>query len=478
MLAALARAPFVGAGMSPDEGGYAYVAREWARGARLYADVWIDRPQGLISVYRSVIAVADHPWGFRLTALLVGVCVTLLVGAIGWLLRGPATGVAAAAIYAIVGAGPPVEGFTLNGELAASLPAAAAVAAILVRWRRGGRRWLAVAGVLGGSAMLMKQGGFDGLLAAAALVCAVGPSWRERARSVGTIAAGAAVPLAVAAIHALSVGFGSYWDDVVAFRASSEFHDGSRSYFFNASWHNAQHDVLALAVVAAIGLAAVAWKRTERVVVCTWLAAALVAFNVGGLFWAHYYVQLLPPLALLAGIGATAFRSRAIAVVLVCAAVAPVAVMMAGIAAKADGYRVRYEKTYWLDRQVAAFLRAHSSPRDSIYALDSRADLYYLADRGTRYPYIWHHSPVLTPNGRARLRRYLAGPERPRFVVVYRNPAHFDRSGALARVVERGYALVWKPKYGIRVLVRRGRAPGGGGRPARPLIPLDRLGSS
>jgi 4-amino-4-deoxy-L-arabinose transferase-like glycosyltransferase len=453
-LAALARAPFVGAGLGPDEGGYAYVAREWARGVRLYEGIWIDRPQGLLSVYRGVVTIADHPWAFRVTALLVGVAITLLVGAIAWMLRGPLTGVAAAAIYAIVGTGPRLEGFTLNGELLAALPAAAAVACAVAWWRRGGGGgWLVAAGLFGGTAITMKQGGFDGLVAAAALASAVPPSWRARARSILLVAAGAFVPIGAILLHGLSVGFKTYWNDIVAFRASSQFHDGTRSYFFNVSFPYAKHDVLALAVVALIGVVAVARRRTERVVVLAWLAAGIAAFNIGGLFWPHYYVQLVPVLAVLAGIGATSFRSRPLLVVLCCAAVAPVAVSLVRIAAGAE--RIRYEKSYNQDREVAAFVRANSRPSDTIYALDSRADLYYLADRRTTFPYLWHHSPLLTPTGLALLRLHLTGPERPRIVVVYRDPTHFDRTGVTSLALRRGYRLVWKPRSGIRVYVRR-----------------------
>jgi hypothetical protein len=299
----------------------------------------------------------------------------------------------------------------------------------------------------------MKQGGFDGLVACVALACAASASWRARARSTLLIAAGALIPIGAALIHGLSVGFSTYWNDIVAFRASSEFHDGSRSYFFNASFPYAKQDVLAVAVVALFGIVAVARRRTERVVVLAWLLAGLLAFNIGGLFWPHYYVQLLPPLALLAGIGATSFRSRPIAVVLCCAAAAPVVVSVVKVAVNAEP--ARYEKLYKQDRALAAFVRANSSPSDTIYALDSRADLYYLADRRTRFPYLWHHSPLLTPNGMALLRLHLTGPSRPRIVAVYRNPLHFDPSGLVSIALRRGYRLAWKPKTGIRVYVRR-----------------------
>ena len=49
---------------------------------------------------------------------------------------------AAAGLYAVIGVGPHIEGFTFNGELAAALPATAAVTAALW-WRRSGqKRWL------------------------------------------------------------------------------------------------------------------------------------------------------------------------------------------------------------------------------------------------------------------------------------------------------------------------------------------------
>ena len=44
--------PFLTTPLSVDEGGYGYVARWWASGADLYGDVWVDRPQGLLLLYR------------------------------------------------------------------------------------------------------------------------------------------------------------------------------------------------------------------------------------------------------------------------------------------------------------------------------------------------------------------------------------------------------------------------------------------
>ena len=461
VLAALARVPYLTVGVGPDEGGYAYVARQWARGLTLYRDVWIDRPQGLLSIYRVIYELSGHLWAFRLGALLIGVGVTLVVGAIAWMLRGPWTGVAAALIYAVVGVGPHIEGFTLNGELAAALPSAGAVACAIA-WRKSGRRpWLAAAGALGATAILMKQGGFDGLAAAAALAFALRGPLVERAKALGLVAAGAMVPIGAALIHALTVGFGKYWTDVVSFRAGHELRDSTlvgRFGGFKGTFPKAEADLWALAVVALIGLVVVARRRTDRVVVLAWLLAAFVAFNLGGLYWTHYYVQLLPPLVVLAALGASAFRWRIVAIGLTCLALAPVGETLIHVATttgEAHDATITFSGSFEVDERIAAWVKQNTTPKDPIYALDSRATLYYLANRVTRYPYIWHHSPLLTPSGMKLLRKMLAGPDRPRIVVLYRNPRELDKSQRLAAILTRYYREVWRPVKGIRVLVRR-----------------------
>src|SRR5215831_11381495 len=50
------RIPFLGAPLTADEGGYAEVARLWARGHGLYGSNWVDRPQGLLVVFRVLLS--------------------------------------------------------------------------------------------------------------------------------------------------------------------------------------------------------------------------------------------------------------------------------------------------------------------------------------------------------------------------------------------------------------------------------------
>src|SRR5437762_9805781 len=123
-LAVLVRLPFWKAPLTADEGGYAEVARLWSQGATLYRGAWVDRPQGLVVVFRALHLVGSSPLGMRVAAAVVAalvVAATMLLTL--RLARGRITAVTAGLLAATVGGSPFIESFTLSGELLASLPA-------------------------------------------------------------------------------------------------------------------------------------------------------------------------------------------------------------------------------------------------------------------------------------------------------------------------------------------------------------------
>jgi 4-amino-4-deoxy-L-arabinose transferase-like glycosyltransferase len=432
-------------GLGPDEGGYAYVAQQWAGGAHLYGPgAWVDRPQGLMLAYRFLLTLGHGPWAIRLGAVVFGAAITLLIGTIGLMLKGPWTGAAAAAIYAVVGVGPHVQGFTFNGEIAAALPATAAIAAALA-WRRDRRlAWLLLAGLAAGTGPLMKQSGFDGLLVAAGVV--VSASGRGRWRSLGVFAGASLVPLAASALHGLSVGWSNYWFAVAGYKLSAG--SGADQGFAHrlgplaTSWLGAKRDLELLVLVALAGVAFTLLRKPRLWLPTGWLLASFAGFNSASLYWPHYYVQLIAPLALLAGIAATSVPGRTFGLLLAAAAVAqvlPFLVRLDRMPRLQQEAVVPYFRQYADDELVARAVRASSSPRDRIYALDSEADLYFLASRRSAFPYLWAHPLEEIPGAIGRLRALLAGRDRPRLVVVYRKPGVVDPSGALGRILRDDY---------------------------------------
>src|SRR5438034_1154401 len=232
-LAVLVRLPFWNAPLTADEGGYAEVARLWSHGATLYGGAWVDRPQGLILVFRALHLFGGSPLAMRAAAAVVAalvVAATMLLTL--RLARGRITAVTAGLLAATVGTSPFIESFTLSGELLASLPAVLSLLCFCLYLERSeragpsnslflgstwpqGRRWSVVqpvpasnrlllslvgAGVLTGIAVLIKQSAFDAGLAAVVYLL-----WRERRRGLAPAAvlvAGALVPVAIAAASA------------------------------------------------------------------------------------------------------------------------------------------------------------------------------------------------------------------------------------------------------------------------------------
>ncbi len=460
-LAALLRLPFLNTGLSPDEGGYAYVAGQWARGARLYGSDWVDRPQGLMLVYRLLLGGGHSAAAIRLGAVLFGCGITLLLGVAGWLLRGPWAGAAASLVYAVVGVAPHLQGFTFNGELAAALPATAAVVAALA-WRRDGRvGWLVTAGGAGAIGILMKQSGFDGLVVALVIVLTERPRPR-RAVCVAAIVAGAAVPLGLSAIHGILVGWSDYWYAVVGYKltapSGATFDVTRRLAVLGGSWLGARRD-LAIPVAVAVGLTIAAFARGRSLrIPLIWLGAAFLGFNSAALYWPHYYVQLLPPLALLIAVGASHVSGRMLAAAAILLVVGPALLKLDALEDMSTAARravVPYYGQYVRDTRIARAVDRLTRPGEPIYALDSEADLYFLADRPAAFPYLWSHPLEEIPGALGQLRTLLGGSRRPALVVIFRSPARVDRTGVLIRILSREYRpLETVPGTGIELLRR------------------------
>lgn len=444
VLALLLRVPFLFTGLSTDEGGYAYVAQQWARGQRLYDTAWLDRPQGLLLTYRFLLWINDSGWSIRLGMMLAGALITVCLGAIGWLLAGPRAGVVAAFLYAIIGVAPHLEGVTLNGELLASLPATASVAAALF-WRRSRSQpgsshrsgwWLLAAGLLAGIAMTMKQSGIDGVLVGLVIVLGTGEARIKRV--LGFLAA-FAIPVAACVVDGWYLGLSRYWNALAGY----QFHAmGGSASNADTRWHDFTHylggiaiDLTAVVVIACFGFRAL--SRFGRITTATWLLAGFVGVNLGGSYWPHYYMQPLPPLALLAGIAIASWTVPSLRIAVAALLVVPTLLWLIALIPMSQHHRQKTIPYYALavrDRQIAAAIDAQTRPDQRIYVLESEAYLYFLANRQADYPYLWGKPIQKIPSAVPLLRTMLEASDRPTLVIMdTTNPNSVDPTGGLAR---------------------------------------------
>ena len=451
VVAAVLRVPFLFTGLSTDEGGYAYVAQQWSRGARLYDVAWLDRPQGLLLTYRALLWIDDSGWTIRLGMVLAGAIVTVALGAIGVVLVGRATGIAAAWIYAVVGVAPHLEGITLNGELLAAAPSTVSIAVAVVWWRRGRPVWWpACAGVLAGVALTMKQSGLDGIVVGTVIVLLAVGSRRSGARATavaaGAFAAGVALPLVASVVHGIVVGWSDYWTALIGYQLSAIGGSGSNTGTrLTDLWRHAGSIALDLTVPVVVSL--FGWRRFDRGgrwVLGAWLCTGFVGINLGGSYWPHYFVQPLPALVLLVAVVVVSVRAAGARRLLAAAIVLPTLLWLAALVVMSPARRaatIPYDALAARDDRIAAYIRASTADTDRIYVLESEAYLYFAARRESPYPYLWGKPIDKIPDALPRLRAMLTSPQRPVLVVLDTPPAAVDPSGGIAADLAAHYRL-------------------------------------
>ncbi|MGA0121663.1 MAG: hypothetical protein ACO3KD_01455 [Gaiellales bacterium] len=450
----LLRLRFLDVPLNVDEAGYGQVARLWSRGFALYGDVaWVDRPQGLVGLYRLAVTYGDDA-AIRLLAVAAGATLVVALAVIAGTLLGARAGIIAAWLIALVGPAPHIEGFTANGELLGGAVAAAAIACA-VRWAVAPRLWLLVlAGVLAGLGPLVKQSAFDGCVVAAVLVVAV--AWRERAvlRGLGRLAvlvAGIALPWAGAALWAASEpsGVDGWWYAIYGYRAGTESvlsgDVGLRVELFGNSIPWMLVDAGVMLVLAGIGLVALARDR-RLAIPLIWLLACAAGFAAGGLYHPHYWVQLLPPFALLAAAGVDrlwATRGRRTALV-VAAAAALVPVALALPVYLASTPELASARSTNDPRVISAIPvgragSAATAPDDSVQVLWANAAVYWHADRIPATRYLWYRNIEFIPGAREDVARDFEGDSPPAAAIGYQPVRALDTDGRVEAALDLRY---------------------------------------
>ncbi|MFJ5645501.1 ArnT family glycosyltransferase [Streptomyces sp. NPDC093223] len=369
VLACVTRAPsFLRPLWNPDEGYLAVQARILARGGQLYETVVDRKPPLLPWLYEGTFAVfgSGSLTPVRVLAVLAQLATAVLLASIARRRWGDHAGRTAGTLYLLVSVG-------LNPEDAQAatfevfiLPATAAA-----MWCADRRRWGA-AGAAVACALLTKQTG------GAVLLPVIWLFHRSGAPRAGLLrlAAGVALPVLGAALLTDPAGF-AFWtvtgSGAYASFTGSELHVTARALTNTA--------ILATACAGLLPPVARALRtaRTGAGDLWLWLAASAAAVTVGLHFFGHYFLQLTPPLALLATAALQVLpRERTTAAVRVSACVC-VPFLAWGLLAP------RPELAH--AQRLAAALAQRTQPDDRVLVWGIHPETYWLADRtpATRY---------------------------------------------------------------------------------------------
>ena len=447
--AAALRLRFADVPLTADEGGYAVVAGRWADGASLYGDAWVDRPQALVLLYR--LAWEGGPAGIRVLALIATMVTAVGVGWAARSLGGRDAVPAAVGLYLLVSSAPRLEGWAANGELLAGAFATLGIASLLA-WRRAGGAspgLLAAGMLLVSAAPLVKQSALEGLLVAVVLVA---PHARARLPALGW----AVAPWLVAATHGVTLGFDRWWFAVVGYRFHGDPAAESLAGRLDLLWQSLPALALDAAPLLAVGLVCVSRLRRRHLVYAAWLAGGLVGVVGGGLFHAHYWLQLLPLGAVAAGVAWARLPHRVLPAVVAGVSVLALAWVPflqsstpAELVTETTGDQ-RLASAEGIGRELAAL----TDPDERVLVVWAAASVYAYADREPATPYLWFRPVRYIDGAAAAIVDEVAGPDPPAAVALVQPPDLLDPAGELSLLLKRRYlreATVGRfPVYALR----------------------------
>ena len=353
--------------LNSDEAYAATQAQVLNRGGRLYTDTVDRKPPVVPYLYAATFRLtgSDNLLGVRILALIADVLTALLLAGEArrrfgrdhaGLIAGLLFLASSAAFYA-------TDFQTANFEVF-MLPLMVAGFVLAVRHRP------LAAGLALGVATLTKQTAAMTLLPAAWLAWQATPALRDRARRLALLGAGFAAPIVAAA---LAFGVHDFVTWVFTGNGGYLSLGGATGYVIHLGLR--QTLWFALANVALVGLAVAAFRhRRADIDLWLWVASAVLAVATGLRFFGHYYLQLLPPLALLATRPLLHASRRALAAVAVVIAV-PVGFF---VHQALSSHRSRTEL---VTQDLVAYVRRTVAPNQRILVWGHLPEVYWQSGR-------------------------------------------------------------------------------------------------
>lgn len=443
-VACLLRWPIAEIPLERDEGEYSYVAERWLAGEPPYQSAFDQKPPGVFAVYAVIFRTlggstpAIH-WGTQVYTLATLAAIFL----VGRRLFGPAAGLAASLLAAYMTLDRCVYGNAANTEVFMILPLTLAFLAALKATDQSSVIWAAASGMLGICAILFKQVALPNVALHAVMLLFAG---QHRPRIVTAYCAAAI--LVVGGV----VGYFTFAGALNEFLDCVVLHN--LAYVQQVPWHYYPYflgrtgsvillqwfPILSFATIGCFRgreVRGVNWPSRRWAVL--WLAASFLGTAIGGYFREHYFFQMIPPIAVLAGAGIvwlaerwSSVRSGIVALGLCFAAIAFGVLVMPNyylFGTPAEKARLLYADAPFPESiPVGEYLARHAHPEDRVFVYGNEPQILYYSNRRTACRYIYVY-PQLTPApGVLERQDALLNELRstlPRYIVVHRGLSPF-----------------------------------------------------
>jgi 4-amino-4-deoxy-L-arabinose transferase-like glycosyltransferase len=440
-----------------DDGTYAYLGQLVLDGETPYVSFYETKPPLLHYAYAAVTGIFGQTLeGLHRGFLIVNLATTLLLFRVARILFERRFANVVAACFAVLALTPTASGYTAQSEHLVALGVSAGLWLTLEALGRGRRALLALAGASLAAACLVKQTALFSLvwvLLLPALRVTLGGERRWRI-ALAELLPGALGAVTVILLTLLSVALQGalegmwYWTVEVPryYGSQVEWGFGIQQLFFHLERVAGRYLVIwGLAAVGLCTLRIGGLGRFEQWLIAGFAVAGAASIVPGLRFYGHYWLQLMPAVALLCGAAARELEQRLAGRVRLrpVHATALSAVLVAAIAAEAlardlDYYRGRqparivrevYGANPFLEAQVVGnFVRERTRPGERLVVIGSEPELYFYADRRcpSRHAY-FEYTIASHPDGGRFQREFFADVERdpPRTLVFFGHEASY-----------------------------------------------------
>jgi hypothetical protein len=434
-----------------DEGEYAYAGQLILQGIPPYQLAYNMKLPGTYYAYALILSLfGQTPAAIHLGLLVVNAATTLLVFFLTRKLFGPTAGVVACASYGMFSLSPAVLGFAGHATHFVVLFALAGLLSLQLAIESK-KIWLYFTGsLLLGMAFLMKQpGAFFVLFAGLYLIKSEWTrpvQWRNLVIRAAAYSLGACVPFGLVCLILYKSGvFQKFWfwtfSYASAYGTILSFSEGLHT--LSTSFPHVFILTAGLWLLAAVGLGAVLWNRKLRnhaAFAAGFLLFSFAAVSVGLYYRPHYYVLMLPAVAMLTGVGVSALAetfsrvSRSLAL----------RFLPAALFLLAFGFSVFLLRQYFFDvnpviacrlvygfepfpeaLKVADYIKAHSPESARIVVMGSEPEIYFYSHRHSATGYIYMYGLLEEQKYALTMQKEMIGEieaTQPDFLVVVKGP--------------------------------------------------------
>lgn len=411
-VACLLRWPIAEIPLERDEGEYSYVAERWLAGEPPYQSAFDQKPPGVFAVYAIIFRTlggstpAIH-WGTQVFTLATLVAIYL----VGRRLFGQAAGLAASLLAAYMTVDRCVYGNAANTEVFMILPLTLAFLAALKAGDRSCVFWAAASGMLGTCAIFFKQVALPNVVLNAVILLLAG---QHRPRMVAAYVAAAILVVAgVVGYFAFAGALNEFLDCVVLHNLA---YAQQVPWYYYPYFLGRTGSVILLQWFPILFFAVTGCFRGRQTELANWssrrwavlwLTASFLGTAIGGYFREHYFFQMIPPIAVLAGAGVvwlaerwSAVRSGIVAMALCLGAIAFGVLVMPNyylFGTPAEKARLLYADAPFPESiPVGEYLAQNAHPEDRVFVYGNEPQILYYSSRraASRYIYVY---PQLTP---------------------------------------------------------------------------------